>query len=393
MQKLSVVTEMISWVAGLLCKKKDATSHIMVVSFFEGCLSYVICKSLPTGNRAIVKSGQVIQGEQSLEEFAHQLQVLGLKGQKAIAMLQPEQYQLLKIDAPIVQPEELKYAVRYKVRDLIEAHIDDVTLDVLKVGDGRESGAGQVFVVAAKNSIIRGILDLSDLMGWSISVMDIQEIAQRNLVTAIQARDQYVTKDAGASASLVIIHGRQAVFTVTANGELFYTRSLDVPAEFWTDAWIDQSGNVDLPSTFGSSNTFLSVIGDGGLIEEYIPSGAEFDSHDYSLDFNRPASDNRHRDGLSMQRFLIELQRSIDAWSRIWTRIPLEEIHVYAENRSQDMARWIAKNTFLRASEFDLGYLFDGDLGWLKVPAPNGEKAFACMPLLGIILRTEDISA
>ena len=64
------------------------------------------------------------------------LKGLGLKGAQATIMLRAEQYQLLQIDTPAVPPVELRAAARYQVREMLQTHVDDVTIDVIRVGDG-----------------------------------------------------------------------------------------------------------------------------------------------------------------------------------------------------------------------------------------------------------------
>ena len=75
---------------------------------------------------------------------------------------------------------------RYQVRDMLDVHIDDVTLDVMRVGDGQNKGMPHLFVVAAPNAVLRDATDLAELMRWNMHVMDVQETAQRNLQNALE---------------------------------------------------------------------------------------------------------------------------------------------------------------------------------------------------------------
>jgi MSHA biogenesis protein MshI len=79
----------------------------------------------------------------------------------------------------------LRAAARFQIREMVNVHIDDITLDVMQVGDGQQKGSSHLFVVAAKNEIVREVIALGDALNWKIPVIDIQETAQRNLQSAL----------------------------------------------------------------------------------------------------------------------------------------------------------------------------------------------------------------
>src|SRR5205814_7806519 len=48
-------------------------------------------------------------------------------------LLEPADYQILLVEPPKVPADELKAAIRWKIKDLLEYHIDDATVDVFEV--------------------------------------------------------------------------------------------------------------------------------------------------------------------------------------------------------------------------------------------------------------------
>src|SRR5262245_55911426 len=48
-------------------------------------------------------------------------------------LLSLSEYQLLSVDAPNVPPDELKTAIRWRLKDMLDYHVDDATIDVLDV--------------------------------------------------------------------------------------------------------------------------------------------------------------------------------------------------------------------------------------------------------------------
>ncbi len=65
-------------------------------------------------------------------------------------------YQLLAVEAPNVPPDELKAAVRWRLKDMLDFHIDDATVDVLDIPADTNAAVrvNQMFAVAARNAVI-----------------------------------------------------------------------------------------------------------------------------------------------------------------------------------------------------------------------------------------------
>jgi len=247
----------------------------------------------------------------------------------------------LQIDAPAVPPEELRSATRYQIKDMLKAHahVDDVTLDVMRVGDGQQQkGAGQLFVVAATNAVLREVLALGDAMHWNVAVIDIQETAQRNLQSALAGRDGRAGR---ANAALVLVDGHPTVLTISANEELFYTRRFELPEGFLAASWGHGS---DAAGDYGAG-----TAGDDD----------------------------------KAQRFLVEVRRSLDLWSGYWASMPLDEMRVYAGERSEELSTWFGVQLGQTVLPMDVSGLFPGFEG-----GAESDKAL-CLPLLGVLMRTE----
>jgi len=82
------------------------------------------------------------------------------------------------------------------------------------------------------------------------------------------------------------------------------------------------------------------------------------------------------------QRFLTELKRSFDLWERVWPSMPLGAMWLYATTRSEDLVNWLSPELGQKVQPMDVKLLF-----------PDFEVSAAdealCVPLLGILLRTE----
>jgi len=98
------------------------------------------------------------------------------------AVLAPSDYQLLLVEAPDVEPSELKQAVRWRVKDLIDFHIDDAILDVFDIPGQPVRGRGRMmYVVAARSSLLSQRIAVLEGLSLRLELIDIAELALRNV--------------------------------------------------------------------------------------------------------------------------------------------------------------------------------------------------------------------
>jgi MSHA biogenesis protein MshI len=115
----------------------------------------------------------------------------GVKNLPLISLLSQDSYQTIMVDAPSVPDDEIKSAIRWKVKDLLSFHIDDSVLDHLPVpgGGGRPAS---LFVVAAQASALRAHVQPYHDAGLMLDVVDIRETAQHNLAMRFMPADYAV---------------------------------------------------------------------------------------------------------------------------------------------------------------------------------------------------------
>lgn len=351
--------------------QRKSSGELLIVSWADQTLAYLQARPVGKGYE-ITRIGVERQGADSREDLVHRLQALGLKGLRAHIMLRLDQYQFLQIDAPSVPPEELRSAARYQVRELVDSHLDDITLDVMRLGDGQEKGQAHLFVVAAKNAVVRDAMALADALNWDVSVIDVQETAQRNLQSLLAQSEGRLDR---ATAALVLTDGRQALLTISANEELYYTRRLELPEGFMAMAW----GHGEAA---GESDGYTPV---GEYVPDYSVGGVAY-GNDYSEARGARASvagSAAQADNERAQRLVVEVQRSLDLWERSWTQLPLAGVRVFAGARSQELADWLGREMGQTVGVLDVAPQLKG-----LPPADTADAAY-CLPLAGVLLRTE----
>lgn len=130
-------------------------------------------------------------------------------------------YTLLLTEAPDVPAEELRAALRWRIKDLIDFHINDATLDVFELPGEKATGRTRpMYVVAARSAAIQQRVDLMNAAGVNLDIIDIPELAQRNLAALLP-------EDAKGVAMLTFASD-SGLLTITRQGELYLSRRLDI---------------------------------------------------------------------------------------------------------------------------------------------------------------------
>jgi MSHA biogenesis protein MshI len=137
-------------------------------------------------------------------------------------LLSSPEYQLLMVDAPNVPVDELKTAIRWKVKDALSCHVDDATIDVLMIPTNKYGGdrPQSLYAVAASNETIRKRIGMFEKARLELSVIDIPEMAQRNIAALYE-------EDARGLAMLAF-NDEGGLFTITCDGELFLARRIEI---------------------------------------------------------------------------------------------------------------------------------------------------------------------
>jgi len=129
---------------------------------------------------------------------------------------------MLALDAPNVPPEELKTAVRWRLKDMLDFHVDDATIDVLDIPVDQAATVRNhsMFVVAARNSVIGKRQNLFAGAKIGLSVIDIPEMAQRNISALVEPE--------GRGLAMLSFGEDGGLLTVTFRGELYLSRRIEV---------------------------------------------------------------------------------------------------------------------------------------------------------------------
>lgn len=167
--------------------------------------------------------GQAAEALQKLRRELH------LDRYRCSTLLPSSQYQMQLLDAPAVPDAELKSAVRWRLKDYLDYPVESATVDVLSVPAGQAAGRGRsVYAVSARNKDIESCMKTFSAAKLGLEVIDIAEMAQRNLAALFEVDQRAI--------AMLSFGEDSGLLTFTAQGELYLSRHIEITRRQLLDA-------------------------------------------------------------------------------------------------------------------------------------------------------------
>jgi MSHA biogenesis protein MshI len=164
------------------------------------------CDSVPVDNpKKLAKS---------LATLARRYQLTGMPTQ---LILEPDYYRLIQVDQPKVAERELPAAVKWLVKDLIDFPVSEAAIDVFPM-PARSGSQNKCNVVVAKAADIANIQLAATQAGLELVGMGIAELALNALLSRLASAEYGV--------AIVVLQPSAHLFSVSLDGELYYSRQL-----------------------------------------------------------------------------------------------------------------------------------------------------------------------
>jgi MSHA biogenesis protein MshI len=240
-------------------------------------------------------------------------------------LLGASEYQLQLLEAPNVPAQELKSAVRWKLKDVLDYPVEAATVDLVMVpSDPSAPTRGKsVYAVAARNSIVESHMKLFHAASVPLRVIDIPELAQRNLAALLETE--------GRGLALLSFGSEGGLLTFSTGGELYLSRRIEIG--------LDMLMNADA-----------------------------------------------ERRAQMFERIALELQRSLDHFDRQFSYVPLARLVVGPLPRELGLEVYLAGNLYVPVEAADMSTLLDlGRHEELRDPLQQQRYFY----LLGAALRSE----
>jgi MSHA biogenesis protein MshI len=145
-----------------------------------------------------------------------------LRNAPVILVLGAEYYNTYPVPAPSVPADEMREALRWKLREVLPYSPEEAVVDFVRLARATDSNAADnLFAVAALRRSVAQATAPFLAAGANVQAVDIAEMAQRNLLAELPAMDE--------SRALLGLDETSALLTVVHEGALCFARRIQIP--------------------------------------------------------------------------------------------------------------------------------------------------------------------
>lgn len=144
-----------------------------------------------------------------------------------MTLMTPGEYHVSLLDAPNVPDSERKDAIRWRLGDLVDYPVESACINVLDVPVDGMARQASVYAVSASENAVRKLMQLYVDAAIPLAVIDIPELAQRNVAALFEEADRGL-------AFLYLGEGSSCL-TLTYRGELIVFRRIEISAALLAD--------------------------------------------------------------------------------------------------------------------------------------------------------------
>jgi MSHA biogenesis protein MshI len=242
-------------------------------------------------------------------------------------LIKQGEYQIFQIEKPNVPDNELKQAISWKLKDMIDYPVEQATIDIINIptDDSKSNRQSYVYAVSAKNTLIGNLMQqFSEVAKSGIEVIDIPEMAQRNIAAYIEEENR--------GLALLSINKNGGLLTFTANKALYHARQIELNTEALSSDNGEQKSNI-------------------------------------------------------FERFALEIQRSLDSFERQFPQLTINRLVLAPFVGREDFYDYLTSYLYIKVERLDLADIFDFE-GSAKLNTLESQALF--FPALGAALRDGD---
>ncbi len=260
------------------------------------------------------------------DTLAHLRRELKLDEYRCTTLLKFADYKLHSLDAPNAPAAELKNAVRWRMKDILDFPLDQATIDVLDVPVDKNGPARHhsVYAIVARNDAVERAVAPFNESNVPLDVVDVPTLAQRNIASLFEPE--------GRGLALLGFYDDCVKLTISSGGELYLTRRIEV------------------------------------TLRQLLETDAE-------------------RKNEMFDRIALELQRSLDGFERQYSYVPVAKLMLAPLPQDIGLKEYLANNIYIPIEVIDLASVLDFPaVPELKSAARQAQ----CLSAIGAALRGEE---
>jgi MSHA biogenesis protein MshI len=140
---------------------------------------------------------------------------------QSVLLLQRHQYQLLPLEAPDVPRENWRDAVRWQLKDMVDFPVETAAIDLLEIpAEASARGRTTLLAAAAPHAELAPLAHAGENAATPWHAIDLPETALRNLAALLE--------EPGRAQALLQLGDNHSQLVITAQGELLQSRHIDV---------------------------------------------------------------------------------------------------------------------------------------------------------------------
>ena len=170
----------------------------------------------------VLKSCEFIESTDKHEQLAQLTTYIKknkLKKQPCVAVLEDTQYKLFHLPLPPVEESELKAALRWSIKDLIDFPLEEAILDVFRVPT-KENREEKVYVAVTKRDVVTKTISFFRKIGLTLSAIDIEQLSMGNIIEQVEGQERVV--------AVLHIGSESGSINLYNNSVLYLSRAIDV---------------------------------------------------------------------------------------------------------------------------------------------------------------------
>jgi len=153
-----------------------------------------------------------------LKQFVHDNK---LENESITTSLLIAESNLVMLEKPEVAKDELRQAVRWRIKDSLSFDANAAIIDVFEIPGQKERGRTPlVYVTAAEKDFLKQRIKLLEEQNLKVESIDIAELAMRN-VASLLAEDQQ-------GVALLKLDATKGLMTLTQDSSLYLARNIDI---------------------------------------------------------------------------------------------------------------------------------------------------------------------
>ena len=210
--------------------KRQKSRQQIGVSYTDMHVSTVALTPPAEGTKPVVSFAAVEQMPlHATSSLRHFVTKNDLKSQPCNLVLNVDQYNIVQIDKPNMPDSEVKPALRWKLKGMLDYSVEQAVVDGVDVPSDPSLSNRQPLMLAicAKKTVVSAVGNQLVDAGFNLKSVDVHALAQRNIAHLLEHEDRALV--------MLSILPRGCLITFTAKGELYHARLIELDRDFLND--------------------------------------------------------------------------------------------------------------------------------------------------------------